>query len=66
MERDSAQDLRMRDPRPWVGVGRSRHERPVDGAVVEPTVFRPLKTIAPAETQPDLGQRPAVSEPAVD
>lgn len=22
------QDLRMRDPRPWVGIGSSRHERP--------------------------------------
>ncbi len=36
MERiDGAQNLRMRDGRPWVGVGASRHERPEAGSAGE-------------------------------
>lgn len=67
MERnDGARDLRMADRRPWVGVGRSLPENPTEGTGSEPTAFRRLTDIAPGETQPDFGQRPAMSEPAVD
>lgn len=67
MERnDGAQELRRRDPRPWVGVGASRHDRPADGDIGEHTAFRRLTSIAPNDAQPDFDQRPTAGDPVLN
>ena len=67
MERDdSAQELRRQDPRPWVGVGASRHDTPADGESGGHTAFRRLDSIAPGDTRTDFDPRPTAGDPVPD
>lgn len=66
MERiDGAQELRRRDPRPWVGVGASRHDRPAGEDIGEHTAFRRLTSIAPSDAQPNFDKSPIAGDPVV-